>query len=199
MIGDATLFSRTDLVETAWRVAQPMLDTWAETAPGDFPNYPAGSWGPKAAFDLPARDGRRWLEVINRNVLARVPLLQTADQVCLHNMAMMLKPVVASPGDTIIRQGEMGSEMYFLCRGQVEVLDDGTGKLLTTLGEGQYFGELSLLLSQPRNASIRAATPCDLFVLDKADFQRVLRDFPQFASSLREQAKTRYNLPEGSW
>ncbi|HEX8199555.1 MAG TPA: glucose-6-phosphate dehydrogenase [Isosphaeraceae bacterium] len=194
MIGDATLFSRTDLVETAWRVAQPMLDTWAEADPGDFPNYPAGSWGPKAAFDLLARDGRRWLEVINRNVLARVPLLQGADPVCLHNLAMMLKPVVASPGETIIRQGEMGSEMYFLCRGQVEVRDDGAGTLLTTLGEGQYFGELSLLLSQPRAATIRAAAPCDLFVLDKADFQRVLREFPQFAGSLREQAKARYQL-----
>ena len=52
MIGDATLFSRTDLVESAWRVAQPVLDAWAAAAPTDFPNYTAGSWGPKAAFDL---------------------------------------------------------------------------------------------------------------------------------------------------
>ena len=59
MIGDATLFSRTDLVETAWRIAQPILDAWAQTPPTDFPNYPAGSWGPKAAFDLIERDGRQ--------------------------------------------------------------------------------------------------------------------------------------------
>src|SRR5207244_3111134 len=52
MTGDATLFSRTDLVETAWRVAQPILDYWAEAPVQDFPNYPSGSWGPKAAFDL---------------------------------------------------------------------------------------------------------------------------------------------------
>ncbi len=64
MIGDATLFSRTDLVEAAWRIAQPMLDAWAATPPHDFPNYPAGSWGPKAAYDLhgprrPGLDGDR--------------------------------------------------------------------------------------------------------------------------------------------
>src|SRR5438067_1780549 len=49
MIGDATLFSRSDLVESAWRIAQPFLDAWAQNPPSDFPNYPAGSWGPKAA------------------------------------------------------------------------------------------------------------------------------------------------------
>ena len=48
MNGDATLFSRTDLVETAWRIAQPMLDYWKQDQP-TFPNYAAGSWGPKAA------------------------------------------------------------------------------------------------------------------------------------------------------
>ena len=49
--GDATLFSRGDLVEAAWRVAQPLLDYWSAT-PEDFPNYARGSWGPKAAADL---------------------------------------------------------------------------------------------------------------------------------------------------
>jgi glucose-6-phosphate 1-dehydrogenase len=190
MIGDATLFSRTDLVETAWQIAQPVLDLWATTPGDEFPNYAAGSWGPKAAYNLIERDGRRWVETINRNVLEKVSLFQQADAVFLHNLAMMLKPVVYSPGDFVIRKGDMGSEMYFICRGEVEVIDGG-GKVLKTLGEGDFFGELSLLLSQPRTASIRAATLCDLFVLDKADFNRVLKDRPQLAASLREVAKSR--------
>ena len=45
-----------DLVEAAWRIAQPILDTWAAHPPEDFPNYPAGTWGPKEAFDLIERD-----------------------------------------------------------------------------------------------------------------------------------------------
>ena len=76
MIGDATLFSRTDLVEAAWRVAQPLLDAWTSTTPYDFPNYPAGSWGPKAAYGSDQRDGRQWVEVINREILEKVPLFQ---------------------------------------------------------------------------------------------------------------------------
>jgi glucose-6-phosphate 1-dehydrogenase len=60
MIGDATLFQRADMVEAGWSVITPMLDVWQALAPRDFPNYAAGTWGPEAADDLLARDGREW-------------------------------------------------------------------------------------------------------------------------------------------
>jgi glucose-6-phosphate 1-dehydrogenase len=60
MIGDATLFQRADMVESGWRIVQPVLDGWAAQKPTDFPNYTAGSAGPKAADDLLAKDGRHW-------------------------------------------------------------------------------------------------------------------------------------------
>lgn len=52
LVGDRSLFPRDDEVELAWGIIQPVLDTWAEDAPGDFPNYPAGAWGPKSANEL---------------------------------------------------------------------------------------------------------------------------------------------------
>ncbi len=58
--GDATQFMRSDQVELAWSVVMPILDMWAATPP-DFPNYPAGTWGPEAAEMLLTRDARRWL------------------------------------------------------------------------------------------------------------------------------------------
>ena len=61
--GDATLFQRADQVEAGWCVVQPILDAWAKQKPSDFPNYKAGSQGPKAADDLVARDGRAWREI----------------------------------------------------------------------------------------------------------------------------------------
>jgi glucose-6-phosphate 1-dehydrogenase len=60
MIGDATLFQRADNVEAGWQAVQPILDAWASTPPGDFPNYVAGGDGPAAAEDLLARDGHAW-------------------------------------------------------------------------------------------------------------------------------------------
>jgi glucose-6-phosphate 1-dehydrogenase len=60
MIGDPTLFQRADMVEAGWAVVQPVLDVWTALPARNFPNYPAGSWGPKEADDLMARDQRQW-------------------------------------------------------------------------------------------------------------------------------------------
>ena len=60
MTGDATLFQRADMVEAGWSVVQPMLDVWKALPPRHFPNYAAGTWGPKEAEELMARDKRAW-------------------------------------------------------------------------------------------------------------------------------------------
>jgi glucose-6-phosphate 1-dehydrogenase len=60
MIGDQTLFQRADMVEAGWCVVNPVLEIWKALPPRNFPNYPAGTWGPKEADELLERDGRRW-------------------------------------------------------------------------------------------------------------------------------------------
>ncbi len=59
MAGDPTLYTRQDMVDASWQIVQPILDAWANTK-FDFPNYPAGSWGPKASDDMLARQGHVW-------------------------------------------------------------------------------------------------------------------------------------------
>jgi glucose-6-phosphate 1-dehydrogenase len=63
MAGDATLFQRADMVEASWRVVAPLLDVWQSLPPRNFPNYAAGSHGPKEADDLMAKDNRSWRPV----------------------------------------------------------------------------------------------------------------------------------------
>jgi glucose-6-phosphate 1-dehydrogenase len=63
MIGDATLFQRADMVEAGWSVVDPVLDVWMALPPRRFPNYAAGTWGPKEADDLMERDGRHWRQI----------------------------------------------------------------------------------------------------------------------------------------
>jgi glucose-6-phosphate 1-dehydrogenase len=60
MLGDATLFQRADQVEAGWAVVAPIQKAWAEAPPTNFPNYEAGSWGPKEADELLAADGHSW-------------------------------------------------------------------------------------------------------------------------------------------
>jgi glucose-6-phosphate 1-dehydrogenase len=190
--GDATLFSRGDLVEAAWRVAQPMLDTWAAT-PADFPNYARGSWGPKAAADLVVRDGRRWHEVVTEEVLRTVPLFKDGDMLFLGAVIMALRARQVASGELVIKKGDIGRELYLVARGEVEVLDD-VGNVMKVLRDGDIFGEIGVLMSTPRTANVRAKTSCDLFVLDKSDFSRILRDSPQFAKAVQQVARERYNL-----
>jgi glucose-6-phosphate 1-dehydrogenase len=63
MMGDATLFQRADMIESAWRGVTPILDVWKALPARDFPNYPAGSWGPLEADALIRRDGREWRHI----------------------------------------------------------------------------------------------------------------------------------------
>jgi glucose-6-phosphate 1-dehydrogenase len=63
MEGDATLFQRADMVETSWNIVSPLLEVWNALPPHSFPNYAPGTWGPREADELLARDGRRWRRI----------------------------------------------------------------------------------------------------------------------------------------
>jgi glucose-6-phosphate 1-dehydrogenase len=67
MLGDATLFQRSDMVETSWSVVAPIQDVWSALPPRTFPNYAAGSWGPHEADELLERDGRHWSTCDSKN------------------------------------------------------------------------------------------------------------------------------------
>jgi glucose-6-phosphate 1-dehydrogenase len=60
MQGDQTLFARSDWVDKAWEIVDPIVKLWDADVPADFPNYGAGSAGPTSAFELIGRDGRQW-------------------------------------------------------------------------------------------------------------------------------------------
>jgi glucose-6-phosphate 1-dehydrogenase len=59
--GDLTLFVREDTIEEMWGVVDPINQRWEGRPPPDFPNYRAGTWGPPAAEQLMAQEGRAWL------------------------------------------------------------------------------------------------------------------------------------------
>jgi glucose-6-phosphate 1-dehydrogenase len=66
MLGDQTLFSHRDGVETTWALYTPILEAWAAKKPEVFPNYFAGTWGPECADHLLEKDGRAWRNDLGR-------------------------------------------------------------------------------------------------------------------------------------
>ena len=62
MLGEQTLFTRSDEVEAAWTAVDPLIAHWEQTPPSHFPNYAAGTWGPDVANEFIGRIGAHWRE-----------------------------------------------------------------------------------------------------------------------------------------
>jgi voltage-gated potassium channel len=128
---------------------------------------------------------------LRRDFIEHASLFEGASHELVREMALQLRPVVFTPGDFIFRAGQYGHNMYFISRGTVEIIAPDGSTVLTTLTDGQFFGELALLFSQPRTATVRAVNYCDLYTLDKDTFDHVLTRYPEFAAHIKEEADRR--------
>jgi small-conductance mechanosensitive channel/CRP-like cAMP-binding protein len=88
-----------------------------------------------------------------------------------------------STGERIIQEGEPGDSFFVIDRGEVEVSKTlaGARRTLARLMEGQFFGEMALLTGERRSATVVAASDVDVFMLDKAGFEKVLVANPSIA------------------
>ncbi len=97
-------------------------------------------------------------------------------------------------GGVIIAEGEPGSAMYVIVSGEVKVYTRSAGGgsiYLAKLGEGDFFGEVSLLTGKPRTATITASQPTDLLRLDKEKLDNALATFPGIRKVLDDIYKKR--------
>jgi len=132
---------------------------------------------------------------LRRNFIEQAPLFKGASHELVREIALRLRPVVFTPSDYIMRAGQYGRHMYFISRGTVEIIAADGHTVLATLTDGAFFGEVALLFSQPRNASVRAVDYCDLYTLDKDTFDHVLARYPDFAAHIKEEAEKRRRNP----
>ncbi len=96
---------------------------------------------------------------------------QTADEV-LAEIASILKEQTVQAGETIVRKGDIGNSLYIIVEGQVRVHDgDHT---LTHLHDRDIFGELAVLDSEPRSATITATVETQLFCLDQESLYELM-------------------------
>ena len=141
--------------------------------------------------DLPAPLRLEVLSHLAHEVLERVPLFRHCGDVLRDELLLALEPTIMTPGGLAVREGEMANGIYFVSRGTVEVLSDAGVTSHGTLEEGDYFGDLSLLLGERRTASARALTYCDLLVLPKREFERIKYDYPEFREALKALSSER--------
>ncbi|MEA5540995.1 ion transporter [Limnoraphis robusta Tam1] len=129
---------------------------------------------------------------LHQELLEKVPLFQDADKGFIEDLVIKLKPRILPPNDYIIREEQLGHEMYFIKRGEVIAFSEKTGRVYRTMTAGMFFGEIALLYSSRRTASVKTQTYCELFVLYKEDFDQVLENYPRFWEKIKEIAEQRF-------
>ena len=105
-----------------------------------------------------------------------------------------IKKIHYQKGDTIVRQGKLGDSFFIIYRGRVQaVLKKNFFKSieLGELGPEQFFGEMALLMDQPRSATILALEDTDCFVLLKSEFQNLVQKNPFFSKIVRDASEQR--------
>lgn len=98
-------------------------------------------------------------------------------------------------GEVVIEKDDDGDAFFILYSGEVEVTKPGFlgfEQLVTRLGPGAFFGELALLLRQPRSATVVCTEACELFVLMSGDFARLLEGEPEVGALVKQIAKARF-------
>lgn len=98
-----------------------------------------------------------------------------------------------SPGEVIVRQGEPGQCAYFIQAGEVEVVrkEQDQEKVIATLRNDEYFGEMALLSNEPRNATIRALKETRVAALGKDNFVKLLAVLPETKESVLQTVQAR--------
>lgn len=111
--------------------------------------------------------------------LLQSPMLQRVPPGNIGQLFAAFRPVEFGAGEVVIRQGDPGDCYYVVSQGRCEVIQDDHAsqgeREVARLGVGRGFGEESLVSGDPRNATIRAATPVLLMRLAKSDFERLLK------------------------
>jgi cAMP-dependent protein kinase regulator/CRP/FNR family cyclic AMP-dependent transcriptional regulator/cGMP-dependent protein kinase 2 len=117
--------------------------------------------------------------------IAGIPLFAglTLDQV--EEIAGACNELRIEPGGTLLQEGDFGYSMFAIAAGTAEVVKDG--KVLRTLGPGDVFGEIAVLSSGRRTATVVATSPMEVVTILNRDVWRIERELPEIGAALRAQ------------
>jgi CPA2 family monovalent cation:H+ antiporter-2 len=132
------------------------------------------------------RDRQHSLEI--EELIETFPMFAELDDNAHEELLLLFRPRSASPGDRVIRTGDRGDSMFFIASGAVEVqLEDDE----VPLGAGSFFGEMALLTGARRTADVVAVDFCQLFVLERRDFNLFMSRHPQLRAAVSHMARER--------
>ena len=130
----------------------------------------------------------------HQEFLNRVPIFSNCTSEEIAVIAGVAQESFFQPGQIIVTQGTPGQAFYMILAGRVEILRDGVS--LGAFGPGDFFGEMSLLDSAPRSATIRALDHVSCLMLSSWDFKALLERHPSIAIKLLEVLTRRLRVAD---
>ena len=122
-----------------------------------------------------------------REALVRAPIFASLKPSLLDSLARSAKPRRFAPGELLVKEGDDAATFFVLCSGDAEVVKgvelEG-GRVIGSLAPGDFFGEMALLGSFQRAATVRATSDCECLVLARWDFLGLVRTSPEVALAI---------------
>ncbi|KAK3842739.1 MAG: hypothetical protein J3R72DRAFT_367652 [Linnemannia gamsii] len=150
-----------------------------------------GSGGPDQGRDDASSDSFAKSDI--HSAIRKVPLFQSCSSEVIHMLSLKVEPRTYNLGQTIIRRGEIGREMFFVTSGMVEILSDDNLRVLARFRDGQFFGEIAVLLDVPRIANVKAVSQVEVFVLTKENLEAIFEVVPGAAETITSEGNRLYN------
>jgi EmrB/QacA subfamily drug resistance transporter len=116
--------------------------------------------------------------------LSGVPIFAGLTPPLREALAQRARTLHIGPGEWLFREGDTGDALYVVRAGRLQAVDEQADTVLADYGRGAAVGELALLTSSTRAASVRAARDSDLIAIDRGDFDRLLSDSHELSLAL---------------
>jgi CRP-like cAMP-binding protein len=139
---------------------------------------------------LKRRKTRRLRRLFER--ISTVPHLRHLPPQLVRELLPSVVTHVHPKGAVLLRQGNVGDSLFIIEDGAVDIVDERAGgRKIATLGPGEIFGEMALLTGEPRTATAIATTDTRVWLIFKAEFDRLLATSPELAADIRALASER--------
>jgi hypothetical protein len=182
--------------------AYVILEPGAEMRPEELRSFVAGRLAEfmvpaqvrviaEMPFKGPGKVDRELLRMraITAALVEQVPFFKHASAEFLRDIIPRLDARQFEPGEILVHQGDVGDEMYFLTKGQAEVLCGNAPQPLTILREGSFFGELAILWDAPRAATVRTLSDVEVYALSRDGVLQLAHAHPDFERYLKAVAE----------